>query len=202
VGDAAGTVATMTVAAWYRGGGVSRGTLRSFDPVRMLVDAVRHEDGAWTTCGDASHQAWRFSDADESVPVAKAALPPVITVPRHVELGRLESLLGSSFDALAGGALDDAVIDSLPEGPSDEQRRLGRWTISVQAVSPVGVTTSGEVGGTDTYGTTAMIAVEAARRLVVDGAPAGVLAPSQAFDPASFLGFLADHGVRWRISRG
>jgi len=44
--------------------------------------------------------------------------------------------------------------------------------------------------------------VEAARRLVVDGAPAGVLAPSQAFDPASFLGFLADHGVRWRISRG
>lgn len=46
----------------------------------------------------------------------------------------------------------------------------------------------GAVEGTDGYGMTAIIAVEAARRLVADGARTGVLAPSQAFDPESFLG--------------
>jgi hypothetical protein len=35
----------------------------------------------------------------------------------------------------------------------------------------------------------------AARGLVADGAPAGVLAPAQAFDPEDFLAFLADHGI-------
>ena len=43
-------------------------------------------------------------------------------------------------------------------------------------------------------------AVEAARRLVTDGAKAGVLAPSQAFDPKSFMDFLSRHGVRWRVT--
>lgn len=49
--------------------------------------------------------------------------------------------------------------------------------------------------GTDTYGSTAVIAVEAARRLAAGDAPAGVLAPAQAFDPAGFLGFLAGRGI-------
>jgi hypothetical protein len=60
----------------------------------------------------------------------------------------------------------------------------------------------GEVEGTDGYGKTAVIAVEAARRPVVNGAKAGVLAPSQAFDPESYLGFLSGHGVRWRVTEG
>lgn len=58
----------------------------------------------------------------------------------------------------------------------------------------------GEVEGTDGYAKTAVIAVEAARRLVADGAEPGVLAPSQAFDPESFLGFLSGHGVRWHVT--
>jgi hypothetical protein len=46
-----------------------------------------------------------------------------------------------------------------------------------------------------------VIAVEAARRLVADGAKAGVLAPSQAFDPESFLGLLSGRGARWRVTQ-
>ena len=54
--------------------------------------------------------------------------------------------------------------------------------------------------GTDTYGTTATIAVEAARRLAADGAEPGVLAPAQAFDPPGFLDFLTSHDLRWSIT--
>jgi hypothetical protein len=47
-----------------------------------------------------------------------------------------------------------------------------------------------------------VIAVEAARRLVADGAGPGVLAPAQAYDPAGFLAFLAPRGISWTIVRG
>lgn len=51
----------------------------------------------------------------------------------------------------------------------------------------------------DTYGTTATIAVEAARRLVARPPKPGVLAAAQAFDPADFLDFLGSHELRWTI---
>jgi len=198
-GEAVGPVDTMTVALWYRDGSLSRGTLRSLDPGLLFDGALRYENCSWVTYGEASHATWRFPGVAEPVVVGKAALPPVATVPRHVALTRMEGLLGGSFDALKDG-IAPAVIDSLPEGPSDEQRRQGKWTITVEATGRDGRVARGEVEGTDGYGKTATIAVEAARRLVVDGAKPGVLAPSQAFDPESFLGFLSGHGVRWRVA--
>jgi short subunit dehydrogenase-like uncharacterized protein len=198
-GEAAGAVDVMTAALWYRDGALSRGTLRSLDPDLLFDGALRYENGNWATYGEASHMAWRFPGTDQPVRVSKAALPPVATVPRHVPVGRMEGVLAGSFDVLNNG-IDPAVIDSLPEGPDDEQRRQGKWTITVEATGRAGRTVRGEVEGTDGYGKTAIIAVEAARRLVADGAKNGVLAPSQAFDPESFLGFLSAHGVRWQVT--
>jgi len=57
----------------------------------------------------------------------------------------------------------------------------------------------GVARGADSYGTTAVIVVESARRLIVDGAKPGVLAPSQAFDPADFLDFLTSFGMSWSV---
>jgi hypothetical protein len=200
VGETAGRVGRLTVALWYRDGVLSRGTLRSLDPDLLFDGALRYENGGWATYGAASHTTWRFPGGDAPVAVSKAALPPVATVPRHVPVTRMEGLLGGSFDALRD-VIAPAVIDSLPEGPDDHQRRQGRWTICVEASWHDGRTVRGEVEGTDSYGKTAVIAVEAARRLVTDGAKAGVLAPSQAFDPESFMDFLAGHGVRWKVAR-
>jgi short subunit dehydrogenase-like uncharacterized protein len=201
VGETVGAVDRLTVALWYRDGAFSRGTLRSLDPDRLFDGALRYEDGGWTTYDAASHATWRFPSGDAPVGVSKAALPPVATVPRHVPVGRMEGVLGGSFEALKDG-IDPAILDSLPDGPDDEQRRQSRWTISVEASGQDGRVVRGEVEGTDGYGKTAVIAVEAARRLVTDGAKPGVLAPSQAFDPESFMDFLAGDGVRWRVTEG
>ena len=54
--------------------------------------------------------------------------------------------------------------------------------------------------GPDAYGLTAVIAVEGARRLVADGAPAGALTPAQAFDVEGFLDALAPHGVTSQVT--
>ncbi|MEU6641782.1 hypothetical protein ABZ863_04465 [Saccharomonospora sp. NPDC046836] len=59
--------------------------------------------------------------------------------------------------------------------------------------------THGTIRGRDTYGTTAVIAVEAATRLATGDTKSGVLAAAQAFDPAGFLDTLADHGLDWTI---
>lgn len=198
-GETAGAVDAMTAALWYRDGAFSRGTMRSLDPALMFDGALRYEDGRWTTYGEASHAVWRFPGADALLEVGKAALPPVATVPRHVPVRYMEGMLAGSFSALKNG-IDPAVIDSLPEGPDAEQRQQSKWTITVEATGQGGRRVRGEVEGTDGYGKTAIIAVEAARRLVADGAKTGVLAPSQAFDPESFLGFLSGHGVRWQLT--
>jgi short subunit dehydrogenase-like uncharacterized protein len=198
VGAAAGPEAAMTVALWYRGGGFSRGTLRSLDPALLFDGALRYEGGEWTTYGEATRATWSFPGTDAPVEVSKAALPPVATVPRHTEVKLMEGLLAGSFNELKDG-IDPAVIDTLPAGPDAEERAASTVMISVTAERKSGGVVRGELQGQDGYGLTAVIAVEAARRLVADGAKAGVLAPSQAFDPESFLGFLEGHGVRWSV---
>jgi hypothetical protein len=52
-----------------------------------------------------------------------------------------------------------------------------------------------------------VIAVESARRLIVDPAKPGVLAPAQAYHPTAFLDLLIPHGiptpaVLWLAGRG
>ncbi|HZE39841.1 MAG TPA: saccharopine dehydrogenase NADP-binding domain-containing protein [Stackebrandtia sp.] len=196
-GSTAGPKASMTVALWYRGGGFSRGTLRSLDPTALFDGALRYEHGQWATYGDASRAVLTFPGSNTPTTVGKAALPPVATVPRHTDVTRMEGLLGGSFDALKNG-IDPATIDALPEGPDQAQRAASTWTIAVEATNDGGAV-RGTVQGRDGYATTAVIAVEAARRLAADGAKPGVLAPSQAFDPESFLGFLTEHGARWAV---
>ncbi len=69
----------------------------------------------------------------------------------------------------------------------------------VEATSESGRPARGVVQGTDMQGSTAVIAVESARRLVADGARPGVLAPAQAYRPVDFLEFLVRHGVQWSV---
>jgi hypothetical protein len=113
------------------------------------------------------------------------------------------------IDGLPGGPIEEgmvrpsgpvpsAVVDSLPEGPTEEGRQGQRFTYVLDALGVDGRRARGIVRGSDTYGTTATIAVESARRLVAEPAGAGVLAPAQAFGPRDFLDHLADR-LRWSI---
>ena len=98
--------------------------------------------------------------------------------------------------------LCDAVIDRLPEGPSEEDRRASAFTVVADAHGADGATARVVVEGHDVYGITAVMAVEFARRMADDGfGVSGALAPAQAVDPEDFLGFLGEHGVSHRVER-
>ena len=184
------------------GGGFSRGSLRS---AAATIDAIKagglsYDDGDWRTGTPARHTSVTLPDARQPTDVVKCPLSEVVTIPRHIEVRHVESHVDATVGAQLDIPLTPELIDSLPEGPTEENRRTQRFTYLVDAVSHNGQSVRGIVRGHDTYGSTAVIAVEAARRLVADGAKPGVLAPAQAYDPTSFLTFLAPHGISWTIT--
>ncbi|MBO0689211.1 MAG: hypothetical protein J2P40_06505 [Candidatus Dormibacteraeota bacterium] len=97
------------------------------------------------------------------------------------------------------GAVSRELVDGAPPGPAEEQRRAARFTLVADVRGWDGRRSRGVVEGGDLYGTTAVIAVEAARRLVAGGSAAGVRAPAEVYDPADFLDFLAPYGMRWTV---
>lgn len=181
------------------GGGPSRGSLRS---VVETIDAITagglsYHDGDWRSGVPARRDSVTVPGASQPSPVAPFPLTEVVTIPRHVRVGHVEGLAEAALGARLNTPLTEQLIESLPEGPTEDSRRTQRFTYLIDAVGVDGGLVRGVVRGVDTYGTTALIAVEAARRLAANDAPSGVLAPAQAYAPATFLDFLAGNGTSW-----
>jgi short subunit dehydrogenase-like uncharacterized protein len=183
------------------GGAPSRGTIRSAlaNLAAFRDGGLIYDKGTWRPDVPPRHSSITFPGEPEPAPVVKFPLPGVATIPHHVSAAHVEAVAKTSL-VEAFSQIGPALIDSVPEGPSRESREASRWTIVVEATG-TGGRARGVVSGTDTYGSTAVMAVEAARLLAERGAKPGVLAPAEAFDPASFLDFLAGHGVRWEVSQ-
>jgi short subunit dehydrogenase-like uncharacterized protein len=183
------------------GGGMSRGSLRSaLETLETLTDGgLSYENGHWRSGTPARRTSMTFPGDPEEVPVVKFALQEVVTIPRHVRVRHVEGVVEATLAARFGSPIDPRLIDGMPEGPALDSRLSQEFTIVVDARGRDGRRARGVVRGPDTYGTTALIAVESARRLAAGGTGPGVLAPAEAFDPAGFLDFLALHGIDWSI---
>ncbi|WP_327587956.1 saccharopine dehydrogenase NADP-binding domain-containing protein [Nonomuraea sp. NBC_00507] len=183
------------------GGGMSRGSLRS---VVETIDAIKaggmaYHDGDWRPGMPARHTAIRLPGQSEATPVMAFPVSEVVTIPRHIRVRHVEGLTEAALGDRLNTPLTPQIIESLPEGPDEDSRRTQHFTYVVDATSTDGRRARGIVQGPDTYGTTAVIAVESARRLIADPAKPGVLAPAQAYHPTAFLDFLIPHGIQWII---
>jgi short subunit dehydrogenase-like uncharacterized protein len=192
----------LVIGVDLRGSGAppTRGTLRSVIANRdaFAGGGLAYADGSWSAGLAARRATLAFPGEAWAAPVVKFALPGVVTIPRHVPTRHLEGLAKAELAALFSAATAE-LIDAVPEGPAADSRRAGGWFIVAEATGRDGRTARATVEGTDTYGSTAVIAVESARRLATDGAEPGVLAPAQAFDPITFLDFLARRGAAWSL---
>jgi short subunit dehydrogenase-like uncharacterized protein len=183
------------------GGGPSRGSLRS---VAATIDAIRagglaYDDGDWHIGTPARRTTITLPGEAEATPVVKFPLSEVVTIPRHVRVRHVEGLAEAALSDRLNIPFTPEIIEGLPEGPTEDSRRTQRFTYVLDAVGTGGRAMRGIVRGRDTYGTTAVIAVESARRLVADPAKPGVLAPAQAYDPTDFLDSLGPYGTHWDI---
>ena len=96
--------------------------------------------------------------------------------------------------------LANAVISRLPEGPTPQQRERMRWMIVCEAKLGE-VERKGVITGTDVYGLTAASIAQGAGLAAKKGFEGlGGLAPSQAFEPESFLAGLERFDVRWEVT--
>ncbi|QYA11935.1 saccharopine dehydrogenase NADP-binding domain-containing protein [Rhizobium sp. AB2/73] len=181
------------------GGGPSRGSLRSVvETHEDIADGgLTYEDGAWRKGQPLDRSTMAFF-GEEEVAISKFPLVEAITIPRHVRARRVAGVIESSLAKRLSVPLSEQMIRAV-SNPSPEQREDQSFLIALEATSTDGSVVRGAIEGADTYGTTAVIAVECARRLVEGQAPSGVLAASQAFEPVEFLDYLAAYNVRWRI---
>lgn len=142
-----------------------------------------------------------------------------ITVPRHIETRRVETMLSAGsvapgpfarFAPLiarpAGLAmrtplknLTGKIVNRLPEGADPEARAAATWTVGCEARAG-GRTRRGTISGKDVYGLTAALLVKGAA-LAAAGKLKGTggLAPAQAFEPAEFLSDLDRFDVTWSV---
>ncbi|SEG22634.1 Uncharacterized conserved protein [Nonomuraea solani] len=183
------------------GGAPSRGSLRSVIESIDIIAAggLGYHDGDWRTGLPARTTSIFTPRSAEAVPVAKFPLSEVVTIPRHVRVRHVEGLAEAALVARLSVPIDPSIIAGLPEGPDEQARTTQRFTYLIDAVALDGRRARGVVEGPDTYGITAVIAVESARRLITDPAKPGVLAPAEAYDPTAFLDSLLPHDVRWTI---
>lgn len=136
-----------------------------------------------------------------------------LTVPRHQPQATAESafvlpsLLTQAAPVLGVTArlaplvkpLLSRLVELLPEGPPDDRRSDA--SVDVLAVATAGARRARVlVQCRDVYGLTASLLVEAASR--VPKAPAGALAPAQAFLARPFLDAVSGPQLRWRVLSG
>ncbi|TDD84376.1 NAD-dependent epimerase/dehydratase family protein [Actinomadura darangshiensis] len=183
------------------GGGMSRGSLRS---VVETIDAIKagglaYTDGDWHPGVPARRTAITLPGQSEATPVMAFPVPEVVTIPRHIRVRRVQGLTEAALGDRLNTPLTPEIIESLPEGPDGDGRRTQHFTYVLDATGIDGRRARGIVQGPDTYGTTAVIAVEGARRLIAEPAKPGVLAPAQAYPSTAFLDFLVPHGIQWII---
>lgn len=183
------------------GGGMSRGSLRS---VVETIDAIKaggmaYHDGDWHPGMPARHTAITLPGQSEATPVMAFPVSEVVTIPRHIRVRHVQGLTEAALGDRLNTPLTPQIIENLPEGPDEDSRRTQHFTYVLDATGIDGRRARGIVQGPDTYGTTAVIAVESARRLIADPAKPGVLAPAQAYHPTAFLDFLIPHGIQRTI---
>ena len=181
------------------GGGMSRGSMRSLVETIDTIKAggMAYVDGDWRTGIPARHTAISLPGQSATTPVMAFPVPEVVTIPRHIRVRHVEGLTEAALGDRLTTPLTPEIIESLPEGPDEDSRRTQHFTYVLDAIGTDGRRARGIVEGHDTYGTTAVIAVESARRLIDDPVEPGVLAPAQAYPPTAFLDFLVPHGVQW-----
>lgn len=166
------------------------------------------------------HDSFEFPEPIGSQRMLRYPAGEQITVPRHVPTRRVRTLLtastfaphprlGALMQLLArptGLALRTplkrairAAVSRLPEGPTPEERARTRYTI-VCEVTRGEQTSRGFLRGRDTYGVTAALISRGALVAASRGFSAGgALAPSQAFEPKSFLKDLDRFQIEWEV---
>jgi short subunit dehydrogenase-like uncharacterized protein len=211
---AAGMGALDEIGIAYRVEGFSptHGTALSALEIMRGGDVVWSDGARQPAPRGADGGRWRFPAPIGEQRTLRYPAGEQITVPRHVETRRVRTMLSgmavpprvtpllATMTPALGLAMrlgplraaTGAAIRRLPAAPSERARQASKFVVSCEARAGDRAR-RGAVRGADVYGLTAASLAHGAMLAASTGFDrAGALAPSQAFDPASFLDALSD----------
>jgi short subunit dehydrogenase-like uncharacterized protein len=217
--DGMGELDELSMSYCWQGFKPSQGTARTTLEI-LSGDGLEWRNMEWVEDrGGVSRGVYEFPAPIGRQPMMRYPAGEQITVPRHIPTRKVRTAINAgdfSSDRLAqlftamvrpaGLAMRTplrralgALISRLPEGPTPEQRERVRWMIVCEAKRGE-VEHKGVISGRDVYGLTGAAIVKGAILAARKGfEPRGGLAPSQAFDPTSFLAGLERFDVRWEV---
>ena len=217
--DGMGDVDEVALAYSVAGFGATRGTMHS--ALEMINGGdVEWRKLQWLPADQSTGRgSFDFGGAIGRQRMVRYPAGEQVTVPRHISTRRVRTAISAAslvpsplapamplLTRPAGLAmrtplkrLVGGIISRLPEGPSESDRAAARFTI-VCDVTRGQTLRRGAVSGSDVYGLTAA-AVSAGALTAARGgvSGAGGLAPSQAFEPRSFLEDLGRFHVHWDV---
>lgn len=177
------------------------------------------EEGDWRPAPrSADGGRWRFPEPVGTQRMLRYPAGEQITVPKHVEVARVRTLLNgmavsprlmplvTAATPVLGVAmrtplrrLAGALVRRLPAAPGERRRAAATFVVECEARAGAR-SRRGVVHGTDVYGLTAASLAHAAQ-LCADPSfdRRGALAPAQAFDPSAFLDVLAGSGLTYDV---
>ena len=217
--DGMGDVDEVALAYSVAGFGATRGTMHS--ALEMINGGdVEWRKLQWLPADQSTGRgSFDFGGAIGRQRMVRYPAGEQVTVPRHISTRRVRTAISAAslvpsplapamplLTRPAGLAmrtplkrLVGGIISRLPEGPSESDRAAARFTI-VCDVTRGQTLRRGAVSGSDVYGLTAA-AVSAGALTAARGGVSGTggLAPSQAFEPRSFLEDLVRFHVHWDV---
>lgn len=203
-------VSSARAAYHVSSGRISAGTARSALGALSRGGAVWRNGRVAQEPAGVEHWDVPFPTPPGATGTVSAPLPEVVTLGRSIGADLARSFFavpgGKAVSSVAGPAgrltsllsttpvwgLVERAVDRLPDGPSPDDRRRTSAVILAEVTSADGVTATRWARITDVYGTTARIAVAGARVLAGGEVQAGVVTPSQLFDPEMLLADIAD----------
>jgi hypothetical protein len=129
------------------GGGVSRGTLRSFQATREVFASggLVYAGGDWRPAAAIRRAPVSVPGQDEPIGMVSLPLPEVVTIPRHVPVGHMDGLAEAALAASLSTPLTPEIIDAAPEGPTPDERRAQRFTYVIDAMAEHGISWTIEI---------------------------------------------------------
>ncbi|HZA59492.1 MAG TPA: saccharopine dehydrogenase NADP-binding domain-containing protein [Solirubrobacterales bacterium] len=217
--DGMGEVDEVALAYSVAGFGATRGTMHSALEMINGVD-VEWRKLQWLPADQSTGRgSFDFGGRIGRQRMVRYPAGEQVTVPRHISTRRVRTAISAAslvpsplapampfLTRPAGLAMRTplkrllgAIISRLPEGPSESDRAAARFTI-VCDVTRGQTLRRGAVSGSDVYGLTAATVAAGALTAARGGVSgAGGLAPSQAFEPRSFLEDLGRFHVHWDV---
>jgi len=201
-----GALEEIAIAYCVHGFSPTHGTALSALEIMGGGDVVWRDGALRPAPRSADGGRWSFPEPIGEQRMLRYPAGEQITVPRHVETAQVRTLLNGmvvpprlmplavAATPLLGLAMrtplrraTGALVRRMPAAPSERARQAARFTIGCEARGAAGVR-RGIARGSDVYGLTAT-SLAHATLLCADPAydRRGALAPSQAFDPTSFL---------------